>query len=177
MIISNEERAAIVAEVRLQLKSEWELERKHLEKEEHDKRLRNTEILLVNYKKLKAHVDTNPERFITADEYETYTGVKLTNHELPKYKIKTQHLLHYVDMILHAYSSYCLGGDDSEQRRWSILYNTYLAEHRLKDNTMKVDWQVDRSTISRERRKAIQDLSVMLFGVAGLSDFLAHWIS
>lgn len=144
---------------------------------EKDYRLRNTQILIREYPKLKAHAKSQPEKFVNDDEYEMLTGVKIEDHELAKYHVKTEHLMEYVDLIIDAYKHFCLGGDESDQRRWWLLYDSYLSDSRLgmKEQTQK--WCVDKSTISRERTKAIQDLSVMLFGVAGLSDFLKEWVA
>lgn len=144
---------------------------------EKDYRLRNTQILIREYPKLKAHAKSQPEKFVNDDEYEMLTGVKIEDHELAKYHVKTEHLMEYVDLILNAYKSVCLGGDESDQRRWWLLYDSYLGDCRLSTKEQTRKWNVDRTTISRERMKAIQDLSVMLFGVAGLSDFLKEWIA
>lgn len=144
---------------------------------EKDYRLRNTQILIREYPKLKAHAKSQPEQFVNDDEYEMLTGVKIEDHELAKYHVKTEHLMEYVDLILDAYKSVCLGGDESDQRRWWLIYDSYLGDCRLSTKEQTRKWNVDRTTISRERMKAIQDLSVMLFGVAGLSDFLKEWIA
>lgn len=145
--------------------------------EEKDYRLRNTQILLHEYPKLKAHAVSQPEQFIDEDEYEMVTGVKISDHELAKYNVKTKHLMEYVDTIIDAYRSVCLGGDVADKRRWQIIYDSYLADKRVGMKALTLKWKVDKSTISRERSKAIQDLSVMLFGVAGLRDFLKEWIA
>lgn len=144
---------------------------------EKDYRLRNTQILIREYPKLKAHALAQPEKFVNDDEYEMLTGVKIEDHELAKYHVKTEHLMEYVDLILSAYKSVCLGGDENDKRRWWLIYDSYLSDCRLSIKKQTRKWNVDRTTISRERTKAIQDLSVMLFGVAGLSDFLKEWIA
>ncbi|WP_125606750.1 hypothetical protein [Lapidilactobacillus bayanensis] len=144
---------------------------------EKDYRLRNTQILIREYPKLKAHAKSQPEKFVNDDEYEMLTGVKIKDHELAKYHVKTEHLMEYVDLILSAYKSWCLGGDENDKRRWWLLYDSYLSNNRLGLQEQTRKWNIDKSTVSRERTKAIQDLSVMLFGVAGLADFLKEWVA
>lgn len=171
--LSREQMRLITTEVIKHLNQE---KRKRV-KAEKDYRLRNTQILVKEYPKLKAHVASQPEKFVSDDEYEMVTGVKISDHELTKYNVKTKHLMAYVDMILEAYQQVCLGGGPSDKRRWWILQDSYFNDQRLGMHALSNKWHVDKSTISRERAKAIQDLSVMLFGVAGLRDFLKEWIA
>lgn len=144
---------------------------------EKDERLRNTKILLREYTKLKAHVDSNPEAYLSSDEYETLTGKQVEEHELAKYHVKTAHLMCFVDNILDAYRAWCLGGSAVERRRWHIVADSWLSGKRLTTTAQGEKWNIDHSLITREQTKAVQDLSVMLFGVAGLEDFLAQWIA
>lgn len=147
-------------------------------REEKDHRLRNTQLLLREYPKLKAHVGADPETFIQdPDLYEILTGVKVSDHALAKYNIKTVQLMRYVDAILAAYEQVCKGGDTYDRRRWSIVEDSYLAPKRLTQNQQAEKWNIDRSRVSREQQKAAQELSVMLFGVVGLSDFIDCWIA
>lgn len=171
--LSKEQLSIITSEVIKNLDHE---KRKRVTAEK-DSRLRNTRILVRSYPKLKAHTATQPEVFLDDDIYEMITGVKISDHELARYHIKTKHLLEYVDTILAAYKQVCLGGDESDKRRWQIMYDTYLSDHRLRMADQANKWNVDKSTISRECAKAIQELSVTMFGIAGLADFLSDWIA
>lgn len=171
--LNQEQIKTITAEVIKNLDRE---KRKRISAEK-DYRLRNTQILIREYPKLKAHADSQADEFISDDEYELITGVKIEEHELAKYHVKTKHLMDYVDTTLEAYHQVCLGGDESDKRRWMIIYESYLCNKRIGMTSLAKKWHVDKSTISRERTQAIQDLSVMLFGVAGLADFLKEWIA
>lgn len=147
------------------------------QKEERDERLRNTKILLKEYPKLKAHVEANPEVFLTDDEYKMLTGVSPEPRELAKYHVKTHHMLQYVDQLLSAYEAYCKGGTEMDCRRWTIVEDSYLKTPRLSTVKQAKKWGVVESRIRQEQTTAAQELSVMLFGVAGLKDFLDQWLA
>lgn len=150
---------------------------KHDRVAEHDERLRNTKMLLKEYPKLKAHVRANPEVYLTDDEYKMLTGVEPQPRELAKYHVKTHHMLEYVDQLLDAYKAYCLGGTENERRRWRIIEDSYLSSKRLTNVKQAEKWGVVESRIRQEQTQAAQELSVMLFGVAGLKDFLDQWLA
>lgn len=144
---------------------------------ERDDRLRNTKLLLKEYPKLKAHVEANPEVFLTDDEYKMLTGVEPKPRELAKYHVKTHHMLQYVDQLLSAYEAYCKGGTEVDQRRWTIVEDSYLKTPRLSTVKQAKKWGIVESRIRQEQTQAAQELSVMLFGVAGLKDFLEQWLA
>ena len=152
--------------------------KKEAHHDEQDHRLRNTQLLLREYPKLQAHVDADPEAFIQEpDLYEALTGVKVEDRELAKYNIKTVQLMRYVNAILASYKQVCQGGDESEHRRWDMVYQRYLAPKRMTQQQLADHWKINQSGVSRELTKAMQDLSVMLFGVVGLQDFIDCWIA
>jgi hypothetical protein len=150
---------------------------RHSRRMELDERKRNTKMLLREYRKLKAHVDANPEVYLTDDEYKMLTGVAPEPRDLAKYHVKTQHMLQYVDQILRAYEATCKAGTSVEQRRWQIVEDSYIAEHRVSNFHQANRWGVDESIIRKQQTTAAQELSVMLFGVAGLKDFLDQWLA
>lgn len=151
-------------------------QKKRQHHDEEDRRLRNTQILMREFPKLKAHLDSDPKSYIDPDTYEMIAGTTVSEHQLAKYQYKTTELMKYVNQALADYKHVCEGGDESEVRRWSILYDSYLAEKRLTATQIAKKLGVDRTTISRERQKAIQAVSVHLFGIYGLGDFIDHWI-
>ncbi len=152
-------------------------EHKTRTKQEQDYRLRNTGILLREYRKLEAHVQANPESYLSSDEYEALSGRHIEEHDLARYHVKTKNLMHYVDNALEAYKALCQGGDGFDHRRWTILYEYWLGPHKTSQTTLSARFDVDHTTIGRELSRATQDISVILFGVAGLEDFLKTWVA
>ena len=152
-------------------------EHKTRTKQEQDYRLRNTGILLREYRKLEAHVQANPESYLSSDEYEMLTGRAVADHDLAKYHVKTRKLMRYVDNALGAYRAMCDNSETSDQRRWNILYRHLLCQETASQAELAKYYSVDRTTISRELNRAMQDVSVILFGVAGLEDFLKTWVA
>lgn len=141
-------------------------------KKEHDQKMCDTRKLLRLYPILKSNTELHPENYIKNDEYEKRVHVKIEDHKLVKGNIKTRTLMAFVDRSLSAYENYCMSGDEFEQRRWMIIYDTYLAKKRLKTKEMTQKWHVDQSTISRERGVAVEALSAMTFGIDGLTELL-----
>ncbi|GAF41139.1 hypothetical protein FC83_GL000926 [Agrilactobacillus composti DSM 18527 = JCM 14202] len=157
--------------------AEVQRQRSQKRDEEKDFRLRNTKILLREYRKLKTHIAIAPEDEITPDEYKLLSGGHQDISSLMKYKISTKRLMRYVDSILDAYEGYCKSGDSYDNRRWVIIDSMYLGDKRLKISQLADMYCVDRSIISKEQSKAIQDLSIMLFGIRGLDDFFDTYLS
>ncbi|WP_416353913.1 hypothetical protein ACNAN0_03820 [Agrilactobacillus fermenti] len=155
---------------------EFERQQSQKKKEHKDFRLRNTKILLREYRKLKAHVDIAPEAMITPDEYKLLSGGHQDISTLQRYKISTKHLLQFVDAILKAYKDYCQAGDRFDQRRWQIINRMYLAKERQTLATLGDYYHIDSSVVGKERNKAVQDLSIMLFGMQGLDDFFDTYL-
>ncbi|MCH4171916.1 MAG: hypothetical protein LKF36_11885 [Lactobacillus sp.] len=163
----------LVKKVAAEVRRQKSLDRK----EERDFRLRNTKILLREYRKLKAHIAIAPEEDITPDEYKLLSGGHQDLSALMKYKISTKRIMNYVDLILENYEGYCKRGDYYEKRRWDIIERLYLSETKQSLSNLARYYNLDQSVLGKERNKAIQDLSIMLFGIRGLDDFFDSYIA
>ncbi|MCH4170679.1 MAG: hypothetical protein LKF36_05565 [Lactobacillus sp.] len=156
--------------------AEFQRQKAQGQKEERDFRLRNTKILLREYRKLKAHIAIAPEEEITPDEYKLLSGGHQDLSALMRYKISTKRIMHYVDSILEAYEAYCQRGDYYDKRRWGIIQRLYLTEPKQTLASLAQYYNIDPSVLGKERNRAIQDLSIMLFGIRGLDDFFDTYI-
>ncbi len=147
---------------------------KRSKKERRDHRLRNTYLLLDNYRKLKSHVDTQPEVSDEQREYERETGDEITLNSLMKYHIKTEQFLSFIDSILAGFEFQAKNGDEAAWRRFRVIEFLYLSTTHLSVSEIAIYFNCDVSTIHKDKRRAVNDLSVMLYGIDAISDFLSN---
>lgn len=137
-----------------------------------DRRLRNTKLLVENYRMLSKHC-----KGIDADlriyEELVFDPEQLELHTLMKYKAKTKKMLIYLDSQLTAYREFCKATGPMAERRYKIMYAMFIEEQgRVKDD-IATYYNVDRSTMFRDAKKAIEELSIFLFGLDSLYDLNA----
>ena len=148
-------------------------QRKIIRKQKRDERsrnLRNTELLIKNYTKLKDLCDETIQEVIPVD-YPEFDLEHLTLESLSVYRKKTMKMMNHVDRMLVAYEWNCKQGSIEEQRRYKILKLRYLSDQRLPVKQIVELHNVDQSTVYRDTKNAIKDMSVLLFGIDAI-DFL-----
>lgn len=143
-----------------------------IKRKEGDRRLRNTKMLLQNYRRLSLHIQIEPGDEDLTLKYEAENGVIIRFDELNKYHAKSRALLKYLDNILAAYKIECEQGDEVDYRRYQVIKKLYLSTSRLSLSEIAIYYEKDRSTIDRDKRQAINDISVMLYGVDALNDII-----
>lgn len=142
-------------------------------KNEHkDWRLRNTDLLLKNYRLLSKHCQD------ISQDLEIYESIvfdpeQLDLHALMKYKAKTKKMLNYFDSMLRVYREYCEKNGITAQRRFKIMYAMYIDQSNKSVDDLADYWNLDRSTVFRDIRKASEELSIFLFGVDSINDLNA----
>jgi hypothetical protein len=144
-----------------------EKQNKKRQKQEKDWRLRNTKLLLENYHRLKDHcADIDSE----IHEYEetVFDMEDLTLETLMKYKIKTAKMMNHFDRMLTHFEIDCKNGSPEEQRRYRVVYHRYLSEDKLNVQKLCKQLNVEQGTIYRDTKQGINDISILLFGLAAL---------
>lgn len=138
-------------------------DRKKEKREFKSKALHNTKILLVNYQKLKAHCEV--VRLQLDDDKDTFWDHGfLTLNSLMQNKAKTVRMMRHVDIALENYKVICHNSKNKgEAKRYDILVSLYKNYLTIEDLSVKYD--LDRTTILRQRDDALNDLSMMLFGI------------
>lgn len=137
-----------------------------------DWRLRNTDLLLKNYRLLNKHCQD------IIEDLETYESIvfdpeQLDLHALMKYKAKTKKMLNYFDSMLKVYKDYCNNNGVMAERRFKIMYEMYIDHNNKSVDDLADFWNMDRSTVFRDLKKASEELSVFLFGVDSINDLNA----
>jgi predicted HNH restriction endonuclease len=136
-------------------------------KEEKDWRLRNTKLLLENYHRLKDHCDDINQQI---NDYEdTILSLEeLTLETLMRYRIKTAKMMRHFDRMLKHFELDSYNGSQEDVRRYKVIYHRYLSDTRVSIQKLCEMFGVEQGMIYRDSRIAIQDLSVLLFGISAI---------
>lgn len=125
-------------------------------REELDSRYHDVKLLMSNYRKLKLH-------------YANMAGESLEVSALCSLKHKTGLMMEHVDIMLRAYKSLCEASDNpDEMRRYDALYMRYISGEKHKTDDIAERLGVDRRTFFRDVSKAMEELSVLLFGLEAI---------
>ncbi|MEB8400904.1 hypothetical protein NGG61_13330 [Enterococcus casseliflavus] len=147
---------------------------KHLEKkkkrekaEQRERNLKNTDLLMKNYTKLKAMAE---EYEYEIEEYEdsVLDLTELNLETLERYHLKTVKIMKHVDTMLRAYEWSCNKGTVEEKRRFEVLKYRFLVDDKLTARELCERLNVDQKTIYRDSKASIRDMSVLLFGVSAI---------
>jgi len=149
-------------------------------KEQYDKRLASTKILLRNYRSLSAHCENavydaiNIEADIplfgllalmaTSSESDT-----LKIESIRKSTVRTQIMVNHVNAMISLYRSYCeRSANPEDRRRYRVIYDHYIAEIPLSQKELAIEENVELRTIQRDLKIATERLTAMIFGIDGL---------
>lgn len=149
------------------IKKDREYERKQFKK----RAFHNARLLMSNYHKLKTHGEV-VEEYIE-DVQGTFWEHKWLNLDvLMQNKAKSVKLMKHVDICLEAYKEICLASSKHEdKRKWRIINKKYIEKPLLSEEKIAEQLHVDRSTVNRNCKEALEELSVVLFGI----DMINEW--
>lgn len=151
----------------------------HLEKEKQreqkykrDRRLRNTKLLLRNYRNFKDHagdVKAELEELEQAESDDMFTDNELAIESIKRSKERTLALVKFVDQMLLSYRIHCEGSENPiEERRYKIIHDLYISEEKKSIDEIATCHFIDKRTVFRDVNRAVEALSVLMFGVDGL---------
>lgn len=137
------------------------------QKLESEKKLRNVKILLVNYKYLENHLNVELPQLEDDVKLSRY---ELSLYSLLGYRARSKELMTFVNTILSKYKSICENSVGEGNRRYDVIYRLYIAPQQLTYTALSEKYSVDDNTIRRDERKALKQLSVMMFGADSIND-------
>lgn len=170
--ISSSEAAKIGAETAI---AYLEKTKKETAKHKHDRRLRNTKLLLRNYNNFKEHcknaIYTSDQ--INAveilDEYDNIDDETLYINSIKKTQARTLIILKHIDRMLEFYEwSVNRNNDENAIRRFKAMKLFYMIDKKLTYDEIAENLHVSERTIFRDIKQAVEELSVLIFGVDGL---------
>lgn len=144
-----------------------------------DRRLRNTHLLLKNYRMFKqsseesvfslAHMETEES---AADIIESMMNIyddEVIVDSIKRSAARTAVIVAHVDNMLLLYETYCRHtcGDYVAVRRYEVMYDAYIAEVPLSKKELAEKYNVSKDTIYMDLREAKKNLAALIFGVDG----------
>lgn len=150
-------------------------------KKRYDRRLRNTKLLLSHYRTIKAHyalADTSikqidGEKAIDVlDEIEAIDDEEQYVQSISRTKIRTMIIVRHINKVIKYYEAICKSEGGNKKRRCDIIKILYI-DNVKDDITPSYDevgekLGISGKTVSRDVRRAIGDISILLFGIDGL---------
>ncbi|MCM3041698.1 hypothetical protein M3201_18550 [Paenibacillus motobuensis] len=137
-----------------------------------DRRLRNTKLLLRNYRKFKIHCAENTqelEELRDPDSFKYLDVDDLAIESIIKNKERTAVMLNYLDNMLEIYRILSEKSKKPEDlRRYEIMYDFYIAEDEKTADELSECHKIHKRSIYRDINKACEVLSSLIFGVDGL---------
>lgn len=130
--------------------------REELLDEEFDAMYQDVNLLMKNYRKLKAH-------------YSHVSPETLEVSSICSMHRKTGLMMAHVDKMLAAYEAMCRESTNpDEARRWDALYLRYIDNERICVDDIADRLHIDKRTFYRDINKAMEDMAVLLFGIKAI---------
>jgi len=153
-------------------------EKKVLRKGRYDKRLRNTRLLLRNYRSLKTHARDAVFSATQAKEnaVDILDGLNdysfdddLYVESIKKSRQRTLIILRHIEEMLRYYRINCeQSGKAEELRRYRVIMATYINDEKKSAEEIATDENIERRTIYKDINMAIKTLSALIFGIDSL---------
>lgn len=158
-----------------------EKERKKLMREWYDRRLRNTKMLLQNYRPLMEHYEsavydatTLEEEDITAAEiFELMSQYVYDNdlyvESIKKSAARTHIIMEHLNKMLGIYEVYCQKSKRKDyQRHWRVVKGLYLGPEPVTAEQIAKEEYIDKRTVYKDIDTACEVLTALIFGVDGM---------
>lgn len=146
-----------------------------------DRKLHNTRMLLNKYRLLNEHIDNATFKKAQIDTAEAIDWINEMYD--PKNKadaivasiknsaLKTRIMVAHINKMLRIYEIYCRADNSPKMlRRYQAFYGRYIADDRVRYETVAEEWGVDVRTIQSDVKDAVKDFSSLLFGIDWLSN-------
>lgn len=148
-------------------------------KERHDKRLRNTKLLLKHYRSFKSHVQNAIYETDVSEEENTVDILELmwenNNTEAVVESIKrsatrTKLIIEHTETMLNAYKMMCMrSGNDTYKRHWNVVYDMYISDEIISKEEIAERNHIELRTVYKDVDVACKKLSTLIFGIDGIS--------
>lgn len=166
--MEEQEIAKIAAETALEF---YKKEQEQQNKLKRDRRLRNTKLLLRNYRKFKIHCENNLhelEELKDPDSFKYLDVDDLAIEAIIKNKERTAAMVRYIDTMLEIYRILSEKAKPEELRRFKIMYELYIADDERTVEELSECHNINKRSIYRDINKACEALSSLLFGIDGM---------
>lgn len=156
----------------------FEQERKKEFGQRTDRRLRNTRLLLRNYRMLREHAQNSVFSRAQMDEsafdilesmMQSYDNDVIIN-SIKDSAVRTAVMVSHVETMLGLYEAFCEKSPNREieRRRYDVVWDMYIAEQTLSVKEIAEKQNMSKENVYAGLRAAIERLTALLFGVDGL---------
>jgi flavin-dependent dehydrogenase len=178
--IAGEAAAKVAAEKAAEVAIEvYERQKNKDAKRRIDRRLRNTKLLLNNYRSFVAHVDnavydieqaTEDSAIRILDMIESYDGAEnMTIESIMRTTARTAVIISHIEQMLNIYRTMCEKSVNSEDiRRYRVIKSLYMDVTPMSINELSEAENVVAKTIYRDRNIAFERLAALFFGIDGM---------
>lgn len=144
----------------------------------HDRRLRNTKLLLSNYRMFKAHAENAVYTVDEASE-DAYDIIDLMSdrfsngnmfvESIKQSVARTVTIVHHINAMLGLYEVYCGStGNPEDARRWDIISGLYIEDPPKTVKQLAYEHSVTERTVYRDIDDACEKIAALIFGIDGI---------
>lgn len=147
------------------------------EKERIDRRLHNTELLLRNYRTLKASCENavyeskDGEVSEMLEDIMTMKSDKVIVESIRTSAKRTALMVQHIDKMLDVYRIYCSKISDKDKRRYKIIKALHISKTPITISEISKKFSVSKVTVYEDIKIAKERLSSLFFGIDGLKLF------
>jgi predicted DNA-binding protein YlxM (UPF0122 family) len=144
----------------------------------YDRRLRNTRLLLKNYRALKLHAkgaiynakqakESAIDILDSLDDLQFDGGLYIES--IKRSQQRTIIILRHIDEMLNYYRISCeQSGREEDMRCYRIIMATYIDEEKMSTGEIAENEHIERRTVYKNISAAIKPISALIFGVDSL---------
>lgn len=144
-----------------------------------DRRLRNTKLLLRNYRMLKGHAEESV--FGRAQMGESALDIlesmmsiydsEVVIESIKRSATRTAVIVSHIEAMFGLYDAYCekSRNPDIDRRRYETLWDMYMAADTLSAKEIAEKQHVSRDTVYADLKASMEKLTALIFGVDGLN--------
>ena len=140
-----------------------------------DKRLHNTELLMKKYRSYVKHsesaiyemsqVDDDLDLDTLLDIMDCGGSKALSVRSVQESVARTRLLIHHIDTMLECFKTVCMKSRKPEDaRKYRVIQKLYLDDDPKTPQDIAEEEGCDPSTVYRDKRDAIRQLSALIFG-------------
>lgn len=152
-------------------------------KEKYDRKVRDTKLLLNNYRRFNKHIKQTTyteEQLDTATVSEILDRLYILEDDekdditivqaILKSKKRTEIILNHMNTILAGYEKSAYKSRDAElKRRVEVINKLYINDKKGKSfEEIAEELNTSTSTVKRDRNRAIKEIAILLFGIDGI---------
>lgn len=159
-----------------------EKERQNLIRGFYDRRLRNTKLLLQNYRALMKHYEeaiydatalTEEESMTAAEVFELMSQYVYDNdlyvESIKASAARTHIIMEHTNKMLGVYRAYCQQAKRRDlKRHWRVIDTLYLSKQAVTAEEVAKRENIDKRTVYKDVDAACEVLTALIFGVDGL---------